>query len=141
MRAHLYRTVAAAAGLAAAVSVGLSACSSDSGDGGESPTDHPADTQTDSTGSGVSSNGVTTSVEAPADSTEQEYFRACQEASTWMDDQGGDRQAQVEVYLEMVQSSDSAGPGTFDTPWSELEPPRQSAVIVAVQAAADELCG
>ena len=31
-------------------------------------------------------------------------------------------------------------PGTFDKRWSELTPGQQSAVIVAVEAAADALC-
>jgi Putative lipoprotein LpqV len=58
-----------------------------------------------------------------------------------MDQQGGDPKTQIEPYLKTVQSSDSPGPGTFDTPWSQLAPGRQAAVIVAVQAAADALCG
>jgi Putative lipoprotein LpqV len=58
-----------------------------------------------------------------------------------MDQQGGDPKTQIEPYLKTVQSSDSPGSGTFDTPWSQLAPGRQAAVIVAVQAAADALCG
>jgi hypothetical protein len=89
----------------------------------------------------VSPGGVTTGVGTPAESTEDEYFQACHAARTWMEEQGGDTKAQIEPYLASLQSSDSAGPGTFGTPWSQLTPARQSAVIVAVQAAADELCG
>lgn len=89
----------------------------------------------------VSPDGVTTAVGAPASSTEEEYFRACQAAKVWMDEQGGDPKAQIEPYLETLQTSDSAGPGTYGTPWSQLPPGRQAAVIVAVQAAADALCG
>ncbi len=90
---------------------------------------------------GLSPGGVTTAVGAPAKSTEDEYFQACLAAKTWMLEQGGEQQAQFEPYLASLQSSDAAGPGTFDTPWSALPPDRQSAVIVAAEAAADDLCG
>jgi hypothetical protein len=90
---------------------------------------------------GVSPNGVTTAVGTPAESTEDEYFQACHAAKTWMLEQGGDQKAQFEPYLKGLQSSDAAGPGTFGTPWSQLTPARQSAVIVAADAAADDLCG
>lgn len=90
---------------------------------------------------GVSPDGVTTAVGAPAESTEDDYFQACRAATTWMDQQGGEPSAQFEPYLEAVQSTGSAGPGTFGRPWSELSPGQQSAVIVAVQAAVDGLCG
>ena len=89
----------------------------------------------------MSPGGVTTAIGAPADSTEDEYFKACQSARDWMGQQGGDAKAQLELYLKSVQSSDAAGPGTFGTPWSALPPERQAAVIVAAQAAADALCG
>lgn len=90
---------------------------------------------------GVSPGGVTTSLSAPAESTEEEYFQACHAAKVWIDQQGGDPKAQIEPYLAMVQSAAAPGPGTFGTPWSELAPGRQAAVIVAVTAAADALCG
>lgn len=90
----------------------------------------------------MSPDGVTTAVGAPAESTEEEYFKACQAARTWMGEQGGDPKSQIEPYLKAVQSGDApVGPGTFGTPWSQLSPGRQAAVIVAVQAAADALCG
>lgn len=89
----------------------------------------------------VSAGGVTTAVGAPADSTEEEYSKACAEAWKWMVEKGGDPKSHIEPYLGMLQSTDSAGPGTYGTPWSQLPPPRQAAVIVAVQAAADGLCG
>ena len=84
---------------------------------------------------------MTTSVGAPAESTEDEYFQACRAARAWMEQQPGDLQAQIEPYLATLQSSDAPGPSTFDTPWSQLSPARQAAVIVAVQAAADQACG
>ncbi|WP_193047767.1 lipoprotein LpqV [Mycolicibacterium baixiangningiae] len=90
---------------------------------------------------GTSPGGVTTAVGAPAESTEEEYFQACDAAKTWMNERGGDLKAQVEPYLAEIQKSDAAGPGTFGTPWSQLQPARQAAVIVAVEAAADGLCG
>jgi hypothetical protein len=89
----------------------------------------------------VSPGGVTTAVGAPADSTEDEYFKACQTAREWMHQQGGDSKSQLEPYLRNVQSTDAPSPGTFGTPWSQLSPERQAAVIVAAQAAADALCG
>jgi hypothetical protein len=90
---------------------------------------------------GVSPAGVTTAVGAPAESTEEEYFQACDAARTWMTERGGDIEAQLEPYLAEIQKSDAPGPGTFGTPWSKLPPPRQAAVVVAAEAAADELCG
>lgn len=90
---------------------------------------------------GISAGGVTTAVGAPADSTEDDYFQACRAARTWMDQHGGDPAAQIEPYLKKLQSADSVGPGAFDKRWAELTPQQQSAVIVAVEAAADALCG
>ena len=100
----------------------------------ETPTAAPGEVE-------VSPGGVTTAVGAPADSTEEEYFQACRSAREWMDQQGGDAKSQIEPYLRTLQATDSAGPGTYGSPWSQLAPPRQAAVIVAVQAAADALCG
>jgi hypothetical protein len=105
-----------------------------------SPTTTPA--RTAAPGAvGTSPGGVTTAVGAPAESTEEEYFQACNAARLWMAERGGDLKAQLEPYLAEIQKSDSAGPGTFATPWSQLEPARQAAVIVAAEAAADQLCG
>ena len=41
-------------------------------------------------GSGISPGGVTTSVSAAAESTEDEYFQACRAAREWMEQQSGD---------------------------------------------------
>lgn len=90
---------------------------------------------------GLSPNGVTTAVGTPAQSTEDEYFQACHAAKVWMTEQGGVQKAQFEPYLKSLQSTDAAGPGTFGAPWSQLPSARQSAVIVAAEAAADDLCG
>jgi hypothetical protein len=131
-------------------SAALAGCSSGS-DGTPSTTSTPsaATTSTSSLEShtaapgavGQSPGGVTTAVGAPAESTEEEYFQACHAAKTWMTAQGGDPKTQFEPYLASLQSSDQAGPGTFGTAWSQLPPGRQAAVIVAAEAAANELCG
>lgn len=134
-------------------SAALAGCSSGS-DGTPSTTSTPAaapdaststsslETHTAAPGAvGQSPGGVTTAVGAPAESTEEEYFQACHAAKVWMTAQGGDPKAQFEPYLSSLQSSDQAGPGTFDTAWSQLPPGRQAAVIVAAEAAANDLCG
>jgi len=84
---------------------------------------------------------VTTAVGADAESTEEEYSKACQAAKDWVDQQGGDRKSQVEPYLKMLQDpATPPGPGTYGTPWAQLTPARQAAAIVAAQAGADSLC-
>ena len=65
---------------------------------------------------GISPGGVTTSVSAAAESTEDEYFQACRAAREWMEQQPGDLQAQIEPYLATLQSSDAPGPSTFEHP-------------------------
>lgn len=90
----------------------------------------------------TSPGGVTTAVEADAQSSEEEYFQACHAAKVWMDEKGGDPKAQIEPYLAALQAPGATpGPGTYNKAWAELEPGRQAAVIVAVRAAADQLCG
>jgi hypothetical protein len=90
----------------------------------------------------ISPNGVTTAVGAAAESTEEEYYQACHAAKVWMQQRGGDPKSQIAPYLATLQSASATpGPGTFETPWSQLSPGRQAAVIVAVRAAADALCG
>jgi hypothetical protein len=149
MRSHRHRDAAAASIAAALVLMG---CSPGSHAPAAAPSSQPAVAPTGSAAEtpstppappviGVSPGGVTTAVEAPADSTELEYFQACHAARLWMAGRPGDPHAQIEPYLAMVQASANPGPGTFNSPWSQLAPARQSAVIVAVQAAADALCG
>ncbi len=53
----------------------------------------------------ISPDGVTTAIGSPANSTEEEYFQACQAAKVWMDEQGGDPKSQIEPYLKTVQST------------------------------------
>jgi hypothetical protein len=89
----------------------------------------------------VSPGGVTTAVGADAESTEEEYSQACQAAKAWIDQQGGDRKAQIEPFLKTLQDPNNPpGPATYNTPWAHLAPARQAAVIVAVRAGADSLC-
>jgi hypothetical protein len=90
---------------------------------------------------GVSPSGVTTRVDAPAQSTEEEYFQACQAAKTWMQDRPGDPQTLVEAYLAAVQAPQATGAGTWNVPWARLSPARQAAVIVAARSAAAGECG
>jgi hypothetical protein len=91
---------------------------------------------------GVSPGGVTTRVDVPADSSQDEYGLACRAAQEWMAGRGSNRQALIEPYLAAVQSPTAKpGTGTFNRPWAQLTPGQQAAVIVAVQAAADDQCG
>ena len=89
---------------------------------------------------GVSPGGVTTSISAPAGSTEEEYYQACHWARVWMTGQKGDPHTLIEPYLAMVQKSPNGENGTWHTPWVKLSPERQAGVIVAAQAAADGGC-
>lgn len=149
MRSNAYRVVTAVPIVASVV---LSGCSSGSNDPAAPASSQHSAVPTTSAAQApegaatpgaiaVSPNGVTTSVDAPAESTEDEYFQACHGARLWMAAQPGDAHAQVEPYLAMIQGAGEPGPGTFNTPWPQLSPGRQAAVIVAAQAAADELCG
>ncbi|MDT5137537.1 MAG: hypothetical protein QOD58_1799 [Mycobacterium sp.] len=90
---------------------------------------------------GVSPGGVTTRVDVPAESTEEEYFQACHAAKVWMDAQGSGGDAVIEPYLSMVQRSPSGVAGSWDKRWVELSAARQAALIVAAQAAARGECG
>ncbi len=90
---------------------------------------------------GLSPAGVTTRVDVPADSTEEQYFQACHAAKLWMDAQPRTGASLFEPYLAMVQASAGGTPGTWDSPWPELTPARQAAVIVAARAAANNECG
>ena len=132
---------------AAAAIVAISGCSSD-GEGGPSsaaPTTTTAlssETHTPAPGATeVAPGGVTTAIGADAESTEDEYSQACQAAKAWIDQQGGDRQSQIEPFLKTIQDPNTPpGPATYNTPWAQLSPGRQAAVIVAVRAGADSLC-
>ena len=90
---------------------------------------------------GISAGGVTTRVDVPAESTEEEYFQACHAAKEWMDTQGSGGETLIEPYLSMVQASGSGVAGSWNSRWKDLTPARQAAVIVAAQAAARGECG
>lgn len=90
---------------------------------------------------GISPGGVTTRVDAPAESTEEEYFQACHAAREWMDGQGGTGESLIEPYLKMVQAAGSGVAGSWNQRWADMSPARQAAVIVAAQAAANQQCG
>jgi hypothetical protein len=147
MRSHPFITAVAATAVASAL---LAACSSETKQAptttssavAPATTTTTMETHTAAPGQvGVSPAGVTTAVGEDAQSTEEEYFQACHAAKTWMAEEGGDLKAQFEPYLADLQKTDSAGPGTFNTPWSKLAANRQSAVIVAAEAASNDQCG
>ena len=89
---------------------------------------------------GLSPGGVTTRIEVPAQSTEEQYAQACVSAKEWMAAKGGDPQAMVEPFLKELQASSTSDAATFNETWAELSEAQQSAVIIAVQAAADGGC-
>jgi Putative lipoprotein LpqV len=90
---------------------------------------------------GLSPAGVTTKVDVPADSTEEEYYQACHAAKVWMEGRPKTDGSLFEPYLAMVQTSPSSTAGTWNTRWADLTPARQAAVIVAARAAANDECG
>ena len=135
-------------GVATAAAIVAIAGFSSGGEGGSTSTQTTSTTATSSEthtpapgAVEVSPGGVTTAVGADAESTEDEYSQACLAAKAWIDQQGGDRKSQIERYLKTLQAPDAQpGPATYNTPWAQLSPARQAAVIVAVQAGADSLC-
>jgi hypothetical protein len=88
----------------------------------------------------VSPAGVTTKINVPAQSTEEEYFQACHAAKVWMQGRQDGRQALIEAYLASVQAPGAHGAGIWNTPWAALPLARQAAVIVAAQAAGNSEC-
>ena len=90
---------------------------------------------------GLSPAGVTTRVDVPANSTEEEYYQACHAARLWMDDQPRTGQSLFEPYLAMVQAAPSGTAGSWNARWVDLTPARQAAVITAARAAANDECG
>ena len=91
--------------------------------------------------SGISPAGVTTRVDVPADSTEEEYYQACHAAKVWMDARPKTGNPLFEPYLAMVQASPSGTAGSWNARWADLTPARQAAVITAARAAANDECG
>jgi Putative lipoprotein LpqV len=89
----------------------------------------------------ISPAGVTTKINVPSYSTEEEYFQACHAAKTWMQGHPGDRAGLVERYLAAVQTPGVVGAGTWNIAWAALPLPRQAGVIIAARAAANDECG
>jgi hypothetical protein len=89
---------------------------------------------------GLSPTGVTTRVDVPADSTEDEYYQACHAAKVWMDTQPKNGWSLFEPYLAMVQAAPSGTAGSWNARWAELTLARQAALITAVRAAANNEC-
>ena len=126
-----------------AAAVTLTGCSS----GGDKPTAvAPAPTAEQPSGGaesgtiGMSPGGVTTEIDVPAQSTEEQYAQACLAAKDWMTSKGGDPHSMVEPFLKELQSSSESGPATFKTTWAALDDAHRAAVIIAVRAAADGGC-
>ncbi len=90
---------------------------------------------------GLSPAGVTTRVDIPADSTEEEYYQACHAAKIWMEAQPRTGESLFEPYLAMVQAAPSGTAGSWNARWADLTLARQAAVITAARAAADDECG
>jgi hypothetical protein len=131
-------TVAALA--AASVMTGCSA----TGTNAPTVSTSPSSTVTTAAAAGVvaiSPAGVTTKINVPSYSTEEEYFQACHAAKTWMQGHHGDRTGLVESYLAAVQTPGVVGAGTWNIAWAALPLPRQAGVIVAARAAANDECG
>jgi hypothetical protein len=130
-------------------SVTLVGCSHGAVSGKPTKANAPANTSTPApSGSlppgtiGISPTGVTTKVDVPAESTEEEYFQACHAARVWMDahpSTGGD--SLIEPYLAMIQASATGEAGSWNIPWANLSLARQAGVITAAQAAANAGCG
>lgn len=141
------RPIAAAAVLAAAVAT-LAGCSGKSGTGSDtgatsvSPAPS-AEQPVEPSGTGeiaMSPGGVTTKIDVPAQSTEEQYAQACLATKDWMAAKGGDPHGLVEPYLKELQTTAGPGPSTFRKTWAELSDPQRAAVIIAVRAAADGGC-
>ena len=88
----------------------------------------------------MSPGGVTTRIDVPAESTEEQYGQACMATKAWMDTKGGDPAALVEPFLQDLQSNATPGPATFNSTWGQLSTAQQAAVIIAVRAAAEGGC-
>lgn len=122
-----------------AAAVALTGCTT----GGENkPTAiAPAPTAEQQPGAIASSpGGVTTRMDVPAQSTEEQYAQSCMTTKDWMATKGGDPHALIEPFLKEIQSSTLSGPATFNKTWAELDDPQRAAVIIAVRAAADGGC-
>lgn len=141
------------AALAASAAILLVGCSTAGGDKTPSaaPSEAPSAASGPSAGQpsagspadgpiGISAAGVTTRIDEPAQSTEEQYGQSCLATKAWMDGKGGDPHTLVEPYLKDLQSAKDPSPATFNKTWGELSTAQQAAVIIAVKAAADGGC-
>jgi hypothetical protein len=125
-------------------SAGATGCSQRAGTGGKTTSAEAGPGSLDSAppgAVGLSPAGVTTRVDVPANSTEEEYFQACHAAKVWMDAQPRSGESPFEPYLAMIQASPSGTVGTWNARWADLTPARQAAVITAARAGANDECG
>jgi len=140
------RALFGAAAISAVVATLLTGCSSGGGGTGKAPSAAPAASpaapEAPSGGGpiGMSPGGVTTRIDEPAQSTEEQYGQSCLAAKDWMTAKGGDPHDLVEPLLQEVQTAKDTSPVTFKKTWPELSTAQQAAVIVAVRAAADGGC-
>lgn len=140
------RALFGATALAAAAATLLTGCSSGGGGAGKAPAASPsapaAAPETPSSGGpiGMSPGGVTTRIDEPAQSTEEQYGQSCLAAKEWIGSKGGNPHDQIEPLLQEVQSAKDPSAVTFRKTWTELSIAQQAAVIIAVRAAADGGC-
>ena len=140
------RALFGAAAISAVAATLLTGCSSGGGGADKAPSAapsaSPAAPEAPSGGGpiGMSPGGVTTRIDEPAQSTEEQYGQACLAAKDWMTAKGGDAHELVEPLLQEVQTAKDTSPVTFKKTWPELSTAQQAAVIVAVRAAADGGC-
>ena len=140
MLSSSHRARIGATAFTGAVALLLAGCAS--GPGGKAPA-APAEQPAAAAGSpaiGVSPGGVTTRIDEPAQSTEEQYGQACLTTKAWMDARGGDPHDLIEPYLQELQTSKERSPSTFKKTWAELSSAQRAAVIIAVRAAADGGC-
>ena len=141
------RALSGVVAISAVVGTLLTGCSSGGGGGAgkassAAPSASAAAPEVPSSGGpiGLSPGGVTTRIDEPAQSTEEQYGQACLGAKEWMTAKGGDPHDLVEPLLKDLQSANEPGPVTFRKTWAELSTAQQAAVIIAVRAAADGGC-
>ncbi|TGD85557.1 hypothetical protein BayCH28_21270 [Mycolicibacterium sp. CH28] len=126
------------------VAAALAACSSGGGGHATSTTATPSSAARPTTASagpiGVSPGGVTTRIDVPAESTEEQYGQSCLATKAWMESKGGDPTTLIEPFLKELQNGTVTGRATFNTTWAQLSPAQRAAVIIAVRAAAEGGC-
>ncbi|OBH92761.1 lipoprotein LpqV [Mycobacterium sp. E2733] len=141
-RPRLWGTLAVAAGLLAATGCSSGVPSGKPASSPARPAGIPGGTNAAPPGAvGLSPAGVTTRVDVPANSTEEEYYQACHTAKLWMDAQPRTGESLFEPYLAMVQAAPSGTAGSWNARWADLTAARQAAVITAARAAANDECG